>query len=694
MQEHKVYEGNGIYKIEVGDPLPPLEFEYKLRESNKTVSEIGLIIRQEHDRVIIEKSLDLKEHIVGLGEKAYELDRKRKRYVMYNVDAGAYKKYQDPLYVSIPFFISIKNGTATGYFINSASKVIFDIGLEEYDRIKIIIPEESVELYVIEGPTIERVIERYVELTGKPFLPPMWAFGYMISRYSYYPQDKVVELVDLMQKEGFRVSGVFLDIHYMDKYKLFTWHPQRFPDPKKMIDELHKRNVKLITIVDHGIRVDQNYSPFISGIGKYCEFESGELFVGKMWPGTTVYPDFFREDTREWWANLISEWLSQGVDGIWLDMNEPTDFSKIIEIRNVLSSLPVEFRDDRLLHVFPDDVIHHLKGRKVRHEKVRNAYPLYEAMATFEGFRKSKRDEVFILSRAGYSGIQRYAFIWTGDNTPSWDDLKLQLQLVLGLSISGVPFVGCDIGGFQGRGFSAIDNSFELLVRYYALALFFPFYRSHKATDGIDTEPVFLPQYYKEKIRQIIELRYKFMPYLYSLALEASNKGHPVIRPLFYEFQDDDDAYKIEDEYLVGKYLLYAPLISREESRLVILPNSNWYDYWSGQIYKGKTVIRSSNDLPIYLREGSIIPLEGDELVIYGKGSLKRYDNVEIVFNGEEIRFSKEIYISRLTIVESERTLNKVIVNGKELTVEKRKPNTFSVDVNTVVKEGKIRLIY
>ncbi|WP_016730267.1 alpha-glucosidase MalA [Saccharolobus islandicus] len=692
MQTIKIYENKGVYKVVIGEPFPPIEFPLEQKiSSNKSLSELGLTIVQQGNKVIVEKSLDLKEHIIGLGEKAFELDRKRKRYVMYNVDAGAYKKYQDPLYVSIPLFISVKDGVATGYFFNSASKVIFDVGLEEYDKVIVTIPEDSVEFYVIEGPRIEDVLEKYTELTGKPFLPPMWAFGYMISRYSYYPQDKVVELVDIMQKEGFRVAGVFLDIHYMDSYKLFTWHPYRFPEPKKLIDELHKRNVKLITIVDHGIRVDQNYSPFLSGMGKFCEIESGELFVGKMWPGTTVYPDFFREDTREWWAGLISEWLSQGVDGIWLDMNEPTDFSRAIEIRDVLSSLPVQFRDDRLVTTFPDNVVHYLRGKRVKHEKVRNAYPLYEAMATFEGFRTSHRNEIFILSRAGYAGIQRYAFIWTGDNTPSWDDLKLQLQLVLGLSISGVPFVGCDIGGFQGRNFAEIDNSMDLLVKYYALALFFPFYRSHKATDGIDTEPVFLPDYYKEKVKEIVELRYKFLPYIYSLALEASEKGHPVIRPLFYEFQDDDDMYRIEDEYMVGKYLLYAPIVSKEESRLVTLPRGKWYNYWNGEIINGKSVVKSTHELPIYLREGSIIPLEGDELIVYGETSFKRYDNAEITSSSNEIKFSREIYVSKLTVT-SEKPVIKIIVDdSKEIQVEKTMQNTYVAKINQKIR-GKINL--
>jgi alpha-glucosidase len=303
----EIEERDGIYKVIVNDPLTPVDFGFKGVKSSKSLSDFSLNVSEEGDYLLIEKPLGLREHVFGLGEKAVELDRRRKRYVMWNLDAGAYQKFQDPLYVNIPFMITLLDGKATGYFINSASKLIFDIGFEDYAKIKIKVPENGVEFYVFEGPSIEEVIERYVEVTGKPFLPPEWAFGYMISRYSYYPQDKIVGLVDLLQKEGIKVTGVFLDIDYMDSFKLFTWHKDRFYDPKKFINELHSRGVKIITIVDHSVRVDQNYEVFSSGLGKYCETDKGDLFVGKLWAGNCVYPDFFREETREWWSNLVSE---------------------------------------------------------------------------------------------------------------------------------------------------------------------------------------------------------------------------------------------------------------------------------------------------------------------------------------------------------------------------------------------------
>ncbi|MEM0373767.1 MAG: alpha-glucosidase MalA [Sulfolobaceae archaeon] len=662
----RVFENSQrIYKFEVNIPLPPIDtnFHGQEKDVDEIISNLDLNIFLSNNNIIIEKKLDIREHIVGLGEKAFELDRKRARYIMYNVDAGAYHKFSDPLYISIPFLISVLRNEFTGFFINSASKLIVDVGLEEYDKLKIFVPDDSVEFYIIKGGSLEEVIEKYSDLVGKPFLPPMWALGYIVSRYSYFPQDSLIKIVEELIKEGFKVSAVCLDIHYMDNFKIFTWHPQRFPSPQKMIDKLHSMDVKIITIIDPGIRVDQNYNIFKEGLGKYCETKEGEIFVGKLWPGSVVYPDFFREDVREWWSDLVAKWLSQGIDGIWLDMNEPTDFSRYFMVRKLGEILNVEPKSDRFLLTFPEDIIHVYKGKKVEHSRIRNAYPLYQAMATFEGFKKVGRNDVFILSRSGYAGIQRYAFVWTGDNIPSWDDLKLQLQLVLGLSISGVPYVGIDIGGFQGREERniLIDNSLELLVRYYQLSLFFPLFRTHKALNGIEIEPIFLPLYYKEKVRRVINTRYRFLPYLYSLVVEAHEKGHPIIRPLFYEFPEEE-YFKIEDEFMVGKYVLYAPLLSKEDKRRVILPKGKWYDFFGNKILS-EGVVMNSDELPIYIRENSIVPLEG-EVIVFGKARFKMFDGTEILSTGDEIIFSKPLRDFTLRII-TEEEIKRIKINNE-----------------------------
>jgi len=679
----KITESNGIHRILVDRPTVPIQFEFSGSASQRSLMYFDLSINRVDGSYVIEKPLGLREHVIGLGEKAVELDRRRKRYVMWNLDPGMYQKFQDPLYVNIPFITSINNGKAIGFFINSASKVIFDIGFEDYGKIKMIVPDNGVELYVFDGPTIENVMERYSSLTGHPFLPPKWSLGYMISRYTYYPQEKIIELLDLLKSDGFNVTGVFLDIDFMDSYKLFTWSKDRFPSPQKFIDEVHARGVKVITIVDHSIRADQNYSIFRDGMGMYCELPNGELFVGKMWPGNSVYPDFFNERARAWWAKLISKWVSQGIDGIWLDMDEPTDFTKINEINDIMRGSPIAVRDDRYWTAFPDNVIHRLGNKQIPHALLRNAYPVYEAMATFEGMTKSGK-EPFILSRAGYAGIQRYAFVWTADGTPSWDQLRLQLQLVLGLSVSGVPYVGIDIGGFQGRGSPLIDNSTELLLRYYQAAMFFPLYRTHKATDGIDTEPIYLPKHYKERVREAINLRYTFMSYMYNLVIEAHLHGHPIVRPLFYEFQDDEDMYRIDDEYMVGRHVLFAPILyPQTNDRSVILPRGDWMDFWTKKRVSG--VVRSSSDVPIYIRTNSIILLDNGDLIVTGQGG-ETYGDIAINADQNGVVLSKQTRINKLIILGSH---NKAYVDGKMVDASIDGDATI-ININGAVKAVRV----
>ena len=619
-----IEENELAFRILVNEPKPIVNFEYKpgrtIGEYEGLSSEVRLLghlirIREEDGGLIVSKDLDLKEHVLGLGEKAYELDRRRIRVRMWNLDASApapYTWYSDPLYASIPFFISVRNGEAVGFFVNSPAELIFDVGLTKYDEVNVTVPHNDVELYVIKGPSIEKVIENYTSITGKPLDPPDWALDYQISRCcGYEPQDIVIRIIDEHDRLGVKPSAIYLDLQYMDSNKLFTWDRVKFPNPRQLAEDLHSRGVRLITIIDHWVKLDQNYEVFLSGLGKYCETPNGELYVGRGWPGAVVFPDFFNRGVREWWAGLIERWVREyGVDGIWLDMNEPTDYVK-----------EREWSIDRsALHRLDD-------GRRVKHELARNAYPYFQAMATYDGLKRAGHDKPFILSRAGYAGIQKYAFLWSADNTPSQDDILLQLQLMESMSLSGIPFFGCDIGGFIGRSdlrrYKPYTDQDELLVKYYRATLFFPFFRSHTSSNP-DRELYMLRSDYANAIKRVIELRRSLMPYLLALAQEAHETGHPIIRPLVYHFQDDEDAYHIIDEYMVGNSLLYAPQIYGE-SRRVYLPRGSWVDWWSCGEYRGPMWIESSREFPLFIRENSIIPTTGD-LRIYGNGSIRLRD--------------------------------------------------------------------
>ena len=416
-------------------------------------------ITEERNSITISLPLEIGSHILGLGEKAFGLDRKRKRLVCINQDPGGYVRGKDPTYFPIPFFIKIHDGESQGIFVNFPGEVVFDFGVETYDRTRITVKNNAAEIFIFKSGNAKDVVHAYITLTGKPFLPPKWALGHAISRYASYPEREVMKILDSYQSMT-RVDAFYLDIDFMDHYRLFTWNRKIFNGT--FIEDMHRRGIRVITIVNPSIKLDQNYDVFRAGLGHFVETPSGDIYTGKMWPGTSAFPDFLNLGARNFWKKEIRKWASQGVDGIWLDMNEPTILTED--------------------HLFDGSTLHHLDDDSTReHREVRNSYPYYQNMATYEALAE-KIEKPFILTRSGYAGVQKFAAVWTGDNVSSWDDVRLQISMVTSLSISGIVFVGCDLGGFLG------DSTPHLLSAYYKMALLFPLYRNHKDARGNDQE--------------------------------------------------------------------------------------------------------------------------------------------------------------------------------------------------------------
>ncbi len=308
--------------------------------------------------------------------------------------------------------------------------------------------------------------------------------------------------------------------------------------------------------------------------------------MARVWPGACAFPDFLNHKARSFWSKQVTKLVSEsGLDGIWLDMNEPSVFNDT--------------------KTFDENTTHNLDdGLNVPHSLVHNAYAYFQAKATFEPLNKLNK-EPFILTRAGCAGIQKFAAVWSGDNTSSWRNMRLQIPLLLSLSISGVPFVGCDIGGFIG------NSSPELLARFYQMATLFPIFRNHKSKEGNDQEPFRLPTKYQNQVKNAISLRYSLLPYLSSVALKAHRLGHPIIRPLCYEYQSDEETYYINDQYMVGKHLLYSPIVEKgKRERELYLPEGKWIEWTRRTIFNGSQWINSETEMPLYLRASSTIPAE------------------------------------------------------------------------------------
>ncbi len=566
------------------------------------------------------KKLGFDEHFYGLGEKAAHLDKRRGFFVNWNSDTPGYTLGRDPIYQTIPFYLGLDSGVAYGIFFDNSYRSYFDFGRLSQDRIWFGAEGGELNYYFFYGPAIKKILNRYADLTGHMPLTPLWALGVQQCRYSYYPASMVEEVVRQYRERDLPLDVIYLDIHYMNGYRVFTFDPNRFPDPKALTDRLLKQGVKTVVIVDPGVKYQPSpagapplnssrpelqpqsdrYYVFDQGLaGNYFQHrKNGDLFIPRVWPGDSVFVDYTRPEARQWWGNLHRAYTDNDIAGIWNDMNEPADF------------IDQTGKNQR-------NVVSYDEGDDTPHAKNRNVFALLMARATYEGLSRLQPDRrPFVVTRAAYAGIQRYSTMWTGDTNSTWDSLALNVPMFTTLGLSGEPFVGSDVGGFIGRA------NGEFLVRSYQIGFLAPFFRNHHAIDGYDQEPWRFGQYYEEIIRKYLKLRYQLLPFLYTTLEEAHRTGVPVFRPLMLNYQDDPNAYNLDDQFMIGEDLLVAPIVRPDvTSRLVYLPKGIWYDFWTNKKYDGGTMIRADAPLetvPMFVRGGAIIPL-GPEMKYVGE---------------------------------------------------------------------------
>jgi alpha-glucosidase len=542
-------------------------------------------------------------HYFGIGEEPFPLDRTGQTLTMWNTDAGYHANQPTPIYSSIPFYVTVNQGRAYGLFFDNSYRSEFDFGAKLRNNVGFTADGGELRFYVFPGPAVASVLAEYTRLTGRTPLPPEWALGYQQSRWGYYPDSELYRITHDFRSYGIPCDVLYLDIDYMDGYRLFTWSPQRFPDPARMLADLRREGMKVTTIVDVGIKVDSAYDVYrqLLASGNYVTWPDGSPYVGDVWPGKTIFPDFSLQATRTWWGDMDDRLWSAGIAGIWNDMNEPANFFG--------GTLPDVTRFDH---------------GKASHLEYHNLYGLLEARATYEGWRRHRPDErPFIITRAGFSGLQRYTSIWTGDNSADWEHLDLAVKMVLGLEISGVPFAGADIGGFAG----APDG--ELFNRFLEAATFFPFMRTHNEFSAPAREPWAFGPVYTNANREMIQLRYRLLPQLYTAFYQHGRDGRPVARPLVWEFQGDTAVYRINDEFTFGDHLLVAPVIRQgQDTRPVYLPAGRWYRYPSDSVYEGGRTFTVSaprvnpwarddsnfvRGIPMFVQAGAVIPMQAVE---------------------------------------------------------------------------------
>jgi alpha-glucosidase len=534
------------------------------------------------------------EQILGLGERAAPLNLRPGTYRLWNTDpGGSYGPGDDPLYLTAPVYMSLHNHGSTMVLYENTNDGKVDVR----DRMEVRFESGALRYYVAVGEP-PSLLNSLTQLTGRPPLPPRWALGYHQCRWGYKSESDIRDVIAGFQKHHLPLSAIHLDIDYMEGYRVFTVDHDRFPDLEGLTGDLADLGVRVVTILDPGIKIDQKYPLYMEGIerGLFCTTGDGKPIHGLVWPGWCAYPDFTNPLTRDWWGDQYKALLAKGVAGFWHDMNEPTAFSA--------------WGDTTL----PLNTAHDFEGTKGDHHEAHNVYANLMNYAGYKALRELEPEKrPWILSRSGWVGAQRHSWNWTGDIESTWDALKMTVPTVLNLSISGIAYSGPDIGGFTEH------PSAELYIRWFQLAAFLPFFRTHSSVAAPKREPWVFGEPTLSIVREYLRLRYRLIPYLYTLAQEASETGSPIVRPLFWCDPKQQALWDVDDTFMMGDALLIAPVLQESATkRMINVPRGLWYDYWSDELIHGPEALEVDAPLsriPILVSSGVVIPLEVNNIL-------------------------------------------------------------------------------
>lgn len=577
------------------------------------------------------KQLEKGDCIYGLGDKTGILNKRYYEYENWNSDIpDPHEDSFKSLYKSIPFFITLKENGVYGIFYDNTFKSYFNFGKENDTYYSFGSDDGNLDYYFIGGNSMPEIVTNYTYLTGRMPLPQKWTLGYHQSRWGYDSEETFRDLAAKFKEHRIPCDALHFDIDYMERYKVFTWNEERFRDARTLLSDLKKQGIKAVTIIDPGVKVEEGYPMYEEGIkeGYFAKTEDGSVYVNAVWPGDAVYPDFGNPDVRKWWGEHLSFYTDLGVGGIWNDMNEPASFNGPL----------------------PNDVIFTDEDKASTHGEMHNVYGHNMAKATYEGLKKLTGKRPFIITRACYSGSQKYTTAWTGDNQSLWTHLRMAIPQQCNLGLSGMSFVGTDIGGF------GADTTPELLVRWIEAGCFSPLFRNHCAKGSMNQEPWLFGDEVLAIYRKYVELRYTLLPYFYDLCRECEQTGLPVIRPLVLHYENDTYVRNLNDEFLVGEHLLIAPVVEQGAvKRMVYLPEGVWYDYWTHEAYQGRQyylVDAPLDKCPIFVKAGTILPKAPAQMyvgetpnpplileVYAGTGTYKHYQD-----NGEDFAYRNGEY--------------------------------------------------
>jgi len=586
------------------------------------------------------KVMQTGERFVGLGEVLGDLDKKGNGFTLNNTDTY---KYGDPrlsMYGSIPFYIGIHNNKSYGLFYNNTYKLFFNFGLSTPGFTSVTSDGGDVDYFLMYDTTVAKVISHYTSLTGRMPLPPLWSLGYHQSRCSYYPQQTVQWIAETFRRKKIPIDCIVLDADYLQDYEPFRINKQRFPDMPGLSKKLQEMGIELTASVNPGIKIDSTYNGHVDGLKKdvFIKYSNGDLFVSDIAPSTNHFVDFTNPKARNWWMDHMKFLAENGIAGYWNDMNEPAVGGSYL----------------------PDNLVFDFDGHKANALKAKNVYGMQMARSSFESALKyGNGRRPFVLTRSSFAGVQRYSAVWSGDNMAKDEYLLSGVLLNNQMGLSGISFVGPDLGGYIG------DASKDLFKRWIEVGVFSPFVRTHREFFGAASDPWSYGEETEAIVKNYIELRYRFMPYTYGAFYEASQTGMPIARSLCINYPNDEKVYDhiYQYQFLFGKDLLVIPVTSQELYKKMYLPKGNWYNIHNDELLKGpQELVRQVPiyQIPLFAKASAIIPMQSivqstkelpaDTLYIhvfngYEKNAFTYYEDDGISMQYQQEQFCKKEFV-------------------------------------------------
>lgn len=576
---------NGVKKFSVGNVIPTETVIVKSFETCETTFNGKLESVSNNAKITFELKAD--DIIYGLGQNVRGINKRGHIYEAFCSDDPNHTPDKKSLYGAHNFLI-VHGETNWGIYIDFPGKITYDVGFTNSNLLEILIEGNNLDIYYFEGD-LKKIVNDFRKLIGPSYVPPKWAFGYQQCRWSYEDQSKVKEIASGFEKYDIPVDAIYLDIDYMEDYKDFTVSEARFPSFKALVKELKDKDIKLVPIIDAGVKIEEGYDVYEEGVSHnfFCNDSEGNPFVAAVWPGKVHFPDVLNKEARNWFGNHYHTFLEMGIEGFWNDMNEPAIFYSENGLKDAIEFVKKQEGKNLDINTFfalKDSILNISNSVKdyksmyhrlttddgdilVNHYDVHNLYGYNITRAADEGFKRfDSNKRFFLLTRASHIGMAKHSGIWTGDNHSWWEHLKLNIQMMPSLGMAGFLYAGADTGGF---GFNA---SAELVTRWLEFSMFTPLLRNHSAMGTRVQEPWQFNDETTKHLRDIIRMRYALVPYLYSEFMKANDSGNLLFSPLSFDY-DDELSKGVEDQLLLGDEIMLAPIYEQNsKGRYVYLP--------------------------------------------------------------------------------------------------------------------------